>query len=220
MIVQNNVTENAGVGIGLVGSEKSLIHNNRIGWNSGGNARDDGSDNQWDDGVGAGNYWSDYDGYGEYEITGEAGSKDRYPFSLGLSPFLDHPADIEYIFGTDEHSITWNPSDSDPESYELFKNSTLLTSDSWTGSPITIELNGLDVGLHNYTLVVYDEQGHWVADTVLVNVVATTTPSTNTTTPEPSTPDTYNGLDTIMLAMIGFGVVAVLAIILVFVKRR
>jgi hypothetical protein len=44
-----------------------------------GNAIDSGSDNTWDNGIDTGNWWSDYDGTGEYAIGGNAHSVDRYP---------------------------------------------------------------------------------------------------------------------------------------------
>ena len=43
------------------------------------NAEDDGLNNTWDDGISEGNYWSDWDGDGEYEISGYANAVDRYP---------------------------------------------------------------------------------------------------------------------------------------------
>jgi parallel beta-helix repeat protein len=211
-ITGNNITENTQLGIWLYGSSEMLLYNNRIGWNGGGNAKDDGSDNQWDDGISVGNYWSDYDGYGEYVIVGDAGSSDRFPFSLGNAPFLDHPADIEYVFGTEGHSISWNPSDSNPESYELFRNSTLLTSEAWTGLSLTFDVDGLDAGAHNYTLIVFDEQGNWVADTVMIYVKASTTTSTPITTPIE--------LDPILTILLGVGVIGAIVVLAMILKVR
>ncbi|KKN41387.1 hypothetical protein LCGC14_0723830 [marine sediment metagenome] len=60
------------------------------------NAYDDGSNNDWDNGV-KGNFWSDYlgsdinrDGIGNvpYDISGSAGSQDNYPMMKCSIPFL------------------------------------------------------------------------------------------------------------------------------------
>ena len=56
------------------------IYGNRIGWNSP-NAYDHGSAS-WDNGIDLGNYWSDYDGAGVYNITGPEHAQDNYPARL------------------------------------------------------------------------------------------------------------------------------------------
>jgi hypothetical protein len=42
-------------------------------------ARDFGKFNRWDDGISLGNYWSDYEGIGPYQINGDARSRDHHP---------------------------------------------------------------------------------------------------------------------------------------------
>ena len=82
-IRNNTVLNNTGVGIRL-GEQTGNISLvcNRLGWNEMSNAIDDGLDNEWDDGVSQGNYWSDYDGSGVYLVPGSAGSVDHYPLLL------------------------------------------------------------------------------------------------------------------------------------------
>ncbi len=63
------------------GVEFCQVFGNKIGWN-GYNARDYGSNNTWDDGYGLGNFWHDYEGSGVYQISGPAGSVDRFPILL------------------------------------------------------------------------------------------------------------------------------------------
>ncbi len=41
---------------------------------------------------------------------------------------------------------------------------------------ITVEVDGLSVGIYNYTIVVYDISGNWVSDEVIVTVIDTTPP--------------------------------------------
>ena len=74
-----NVTENK-LGVHIdVGCQNWVIHSNRFAGNMDGNAKDDGSMNQWDDGVSIGNIWDDYSGIGWYSIPGTAASSDRFP---------------------------------------------------------------------------------------------------------------------------------------------
>lgn len=81
-ILLNNVLNNTGIGIELgVHVSNITVTWNRIGWNYESNARDDGSINFWDDGE-QGNFWSDYDGTGDYLIPGSAGSVDHFPALL------------------------------------------------------------------------------------------------------------------------------------------
>ena len=77
-IVNNAIYNNSGYGISIRGYDNT-IYGNAIGWNEGGNAIDSGSDNAWDNGIDTGNWWSDYNGTGEYAIDGYAHSVDRYP---------------------------------------------------------------------------------------------------------------------------------------------
>ena len=51
------------------------------------NAWDNGVRNTFDDGVGTGNTWGDYLGFGVYIIPGSSGSIDRYP-SPGIAGIL------------------------------------------------------------------------------------------------------------------------------------
>lgn len=82
----NTATNNSQYGIYLgAAAHGCILYQNHIGFNGVSNARDDGSSNQWDDGVLAGNYWSDYDGLWSYAIPGDAGSVDRCPFDFGAS---------------------------------------------------------------------------------------------------------------------------------------
>ncbi len=74
-----NVTENK-LGVHIdVGCRNWVIHSNRFAGNMDGNAEDDGSMNQWDDGVSIGNIWDDYSGIGWYPIPGTAASSDGFP---------------------------------------------------------------------------------------------------------------------------------------------
>ena len=84
-----------------------------------------------------------------------------------------------------------------------------LLSENWDGNTILVDVDGLDIGTYNYSIVVYDIYGLSAIDTVFVSVTqatTTTTTSGNTT-----------GLTIILLGGGGIGVVA---IVLILMKLR
>jgi len=92
------------------------------------------------------------------------------------APFLNSPADITYEKGTTEHNIAWNSTDTNPETYAIYKDNIEIYSGAWTsGVPITISVDGLSPGEYNYTIVVYDEFDNSAQDTVIVTVTAAVT---------------------------------------------
>lgn len=179
-ITWNDVISNQGPGICLgMGTSSNLVYGNLIGWNGQGytelgNARDAGFSNTWDDGISQGNYWSDqWDGE-NYTIPGYGSGVDRYP-----SPILavEHPPDITVEAGSTDDVIRWNASVRGPKEFEVYRNRTLILADSWNGSIISVSLSELGLGTYNHTLVLYEQFGHAINDTVIVNVVDTTPPS-------------------------------------------
>lgn len=109
-------------------------------------------------------------------------------------PTIDSPVDVQYERGTVGHSITWSPQDAGPQSYDLYRNNNLIHSDNWNGSQIVVNIDGLDTGTYNYTLVVNDSSDHSVSDQVMVTVtpetITTTTTTTTTTSPTSTTVST------------------------------
>ncbi|MHA2232842.1 MAG: hypothetical protein ACXAB4_10155, partial [Candidatus Hodarchaeales archaeon] len=87
-----------------------------------------------------------------------------------VAPTIDQPADISYEKGTTENILTWNPTDAKPASYTTYRDGTIIESESWNGSSISINVDGLDEGSYNYTLVVFDVGLNSKADTVIVTV--------------------------------------------------
>ncbi len=180
VIVGNIVASNSGTGIYIEASSSNLLYRNWLDANAEGNARDDGSDNNWNT-TDEGNYWSDYNGTKPYSIPGAAGSADYHPQPTvdNDPPAMDHPGNITYAEGTTGHVITWSPFDVCPDHYVVYRNGTLVASGLWNGSQISVSVDGLSLGCYNYTLVVYDEAGHSTVDTVFVTVVDGTAPTIN-----------------------------------------
>jgi hypothetical protein len=170
-------------GVYLHYSDNCLLYLNRFGYNGRYNAEDDGYPNYWDNGT-HGNYWADYDGSGQYTIPGRVGSTDNHPFFWDYAPpdtrvpYINRPSDLEYKEGSTGHFITWAPYDEYPSRYEVYRDSNLIESGSWNGSEICINIDGLILGVYNYTLVVFDRKGNSASDTILVTVFTITTSTT------------------------------------------
>ena len=92
---------------------------------------------------------------------------------------IDSPSDIEYEAGTSDHILEWKPYASQPDSFIVLLNGSELDSGSWNGSEIIISIDGLDLGIYNYTILINDTSGNRVIDVVCVSVVDTTAPIIN-----------------------------------------
>jgi len=179
-IAYNKIYGNNVYGIFLEWSCRYLvIYGNRLGWNSVNARDDDNTDIYWDLGVSLGNSWSDYDGSGSYVVPGTTGSTDSYPSVLTdfTAPLIDAPADIAYALGSTGNTIIWHASDVFPGYYEILRNGSFYTWGWWNMSSeaITVNVDGLDIGVYNYTALVSDSIFN-ATDVVIVVVTPDTTP--------------------------------------------
>ncbi|MHA2135506.1 MAG: hypothetical protein ACW99J_16730 [Candidatus Thorarchaeota archaeon] len=121
-----------------------------------------------------GNYWHDYDGSGTYVLPDGSLEEDHYPgiFSDSAPPVVDSPPDAGYHWAEREHSWQWQPSDQYPYRCKLIENG---MDDDWRvwerTSPVTVLVDDLSPGLHNFTLILEDVTGSRTIDTVLVDVL-------------------------------------------------
>jgi parallel beta-helix repeat protein len=92
-------------------------------------------------------------------------------------PTIDSPDDVTYEVNALGHIITWNPHDFNPSYYAIYRNGMLLYARSWnsTAETLVVNVDGLDIGVYNYTALVSDSTFN-VTDTVLVVVTPDTTP--------------------------------------------
>ncbi len=140
------------------------------------NALDNSGNTQWDDCISMGNTWDDYDGYGVHSIPGSAGSVDRWPQRTG-PPFLWIVNETEAVVGETNNNLVWTAYDSQPSCFELFKNGTMMDSGTWYGGNITTSLDGLEIGVYNYSMVVMNLRNESSRAWTLVRVIKTSTSS-------------------------------------------
>jgi parallel beta-helix repeat protein len=177
-MTRNIINDNQGIGINLIGTAGCWIFDNELGWNTKDNAVDDQGSiltagNNWDDGVRIGNAWSDFKGSGVYLISGQKDSVDKYPTTI-LS--IDNPPDINLEFG-DSGCITWTPKARSPQSYEVNRDGVNIESEAWSGNAIEVCISGLVPGSYVYVIVVYNQEGRSVSDSVKVSVIDSTSPT-------------------------------------------
>lgn len=102
----------------------------------------------------------------------------------GTPPSINTHLDIEYELGSSGNIIHWIATDDYYDIYEIWNSTHLLDSRIWTsGISIDYNIDGLELGIYNFTIIVRDSWGNMNVDTVIVNVVDTTIPEI---TPSPN----------------------------------
>jgi len=89
-------------------------------------------------------------------------------------PIIEGPDDLEFYFLETGYTITWNVSDDNLNMFTVMDNDDVYSSgDINPDDPfITISLNDLAIGEHNFTLHANDTSGNTAEDTVVVTVNA------------------------------------------------
>ena len=153
-------------------SDNIWIFNNTIGWNALRNANDMGY-NIWNSSTG--NAWSDWSGTGFYQI----GFSMSYDYTPRHALYLDAMPDRSISNSSTGNHIIWDMESSIPNSYELWFEDSNIESDLWNGSSLSFSIpDSLDVGSYNFTIFANTTTGHFVNDTVIVNVFHDTSPPT------------------------------------------
>ncbi len=92
---------------------------------------------------------------------------------VNLPPVLSAPADLSYWGGSTGNAITWQVSDNTTlnPTYTITRDSVVVASGAWPeGGAISINVDGLGTGSHEFTLAVDDGLNATAFDTVLVVV--------------------------------------------------
>jgi len=113
--------------------------------------------------------------------------------SFTIDPDIEEPVvigsnDASYELGTENNQICYTLSDRNPRNFSIIKNGDVFIEDEeWSNGDITINIDGLSVGLHNYTIIVTDIWGQTTTETCTVTVVDTTSPVLAIITPSNGT---------------------------------
>ena len=94
------------------------------------------------------------------------------------APTINNPTDVSYELGTTGNTITWLPSDSNPNWYNITLNGILTSHDDpWNGGNIVMNIDGLPLGTYTVICNVYDYHGLMNSDSVDIEVVSTAPPT-------------------------------------------
>ncbi|OLS26669.1 MAG: hypothetical protein HeimC3_07710 [Candidatus Heimdallarchaeota archaeon LC_3] len=117
----------------------------------------------------------------QLEVLDESGNLGVESVSVSVTdnnpPIIKKPLDLVYSEGTNNHSITFEIFEANPQSYSLFLDGNLIDSGVLLEGNFTFSVDSLPLGIHEYTLVVYDEAGFSHSSSVYVAVVDLTAPS-------------------------------------------
>ncbi len=110
-------------------------------------------------------------------------------FYENVTPVIEGPDPVEFTFGEKGHSLTWNITDEYPDKYVIQKNDDQFADGTIDPEEpvISISLDGLEVGVHNFTLYANDTSGNFATYSVLVTVLGDEVPPVIMYTP----PDVY-----------------------------
>jgi hypothetical protein len=90
-----------------------------------------------------------------------------------VTPVIEGPSPIEFYYTTTGKSLSWNVTDEFVNKYRITDNDTEFASGVISTEPpvVTINLNGLNIGVHNFTLYANDTSGNTAVNSVLVTVL-------------------------------------------------
>lgn len=94
-------------------------------------------------------------------------------FYENVTPVIEGPDPLEFTFTESGYSLSWNVTDDYPNMYEIHKNDELYTNGTIDPDEpvITINLDDIEVGVHNFSLFVNDTSGNTAMHSVLVTVL-------------------------------------------------
>lgn len=86
------------------------------------------------------------------------------------TPVISGPNDVFISEGTTEYELSWNVTDSLPNSYYILKDGVIIFDSTWVEGEISFILENLTVGEYMYELRVNDTSGNIATDSVMVTV--------------------------------------------------
>jgi hypothetical protein len=161
------------------------------------------------------NSWSSWEGYSiskNWMLTGTEGirtikfkTRNSNGESLNIassSVILDEtkPNFVNAEWNAESKIMIWEFSDITPNYYSIFINGTEQFSDDWTGGPIIIDFSNLEYGIHNLSIIVYDELEYHTHNSIIIEIIEPTTPTpTPTETSQAGTIFTLIALTSLLL---------------------
>lgn len=86
------------------------------------------------------------------------------------APVINATDDVEYEEGYSGYGINWTIDESNPRSFNLTRNDTILDNGTWVGQNFSLNVDGLDVGHYVYNLTLTDYFNQTSFEIILVTV--------------------------------------------------
>ena len=142
-----------------------------------------------------------------------------------ILPTVSNPADFSFPYDPSDTLvglIEWTPVDVTQLEYDIYTDGYHDDWGTWnTGDdPLAINIHNLAEGVHNVTLVLTDEGGNTVRDTVIVTITEYVTPTPTEATPTTTTTTTGDTGAIMQTVMIYAGVGIVIVVVVIIVKRK
>jgi surface protein len=83
---------------------------------------------------------------------------------------ISNPNDFNYNLDATGNQIIWTVGDENPGVYNITLDGILFTTDVWTDGTITLDIDGLILGVYEFVIFVYDTYGNMASDAVVVTV--------------------------------------------------
>ncbi|MHA2364251.1 MAG: Heimdall-CTERM domain-containing surface protein [Candidatus Hodarchaeales archaeon] len=110
---------------------------------------------------------SDEDGFNEFDSVIVTVTAPESPV------FTTTPFDLTFVAGTTGYSLSWVATDRNASTYEIMRDSVTIESGTWeSGTAISMSLDELAPGIYNFTLVVTNDYGLILSDSVLVTITS------------------------------------------------
>ncbi|MCH8908621.1 MAG: hypothetical protein IH840_16160, partial [Candidatus Heimdallarchaeota archaeon] len=94
-----------------------------------------------------------------------------------INPTINQPTDYTYEENSISNNIDWTVDDENPSTYIVYNNGSEFSSGFWSASSIfRLNINGLELGVHNFTIIIYDVVNNFAIDMVWITVVDTIDP--------------------------------------------
>ena len=95
------------------------------------------------------------------------------PVSNKIPPIVTVISSITYEYGTTGHIVSIEVSDQHPSMYVVYENGTQYDAAIWTsGTNISLSVDGLGIGVYNFSIYVFDTFNNQAEATIIVTVLA------------------------------------------------
>ncbi len=88
-----------------------------------------------------------------------------------VDPTVDNPANFEIFLGVTGNEIIWEADDLNPDNYVVMMDGSAYATGSWTSGEVILDIDGLSIGAHHFTMTVYDADGNSGSDSVSILVI-------------------------------------------------